>query len=44
MRIAVTAASGKLGSAIVSATASLVGTDAVVAVARTPSRAEGLGV
>lgn len=44
MRIAVTAASGKLGAAIVSATASLVGTDALVAVARTPSRAEGLGV
>ena len=44
MRIAVTAASGKLGSAIVSATAALVGPDALVAVARTPSRAEGLGV
>lgn len=44
MRIAVTAASGKLGSAIVTATSSLVGPDALVAVARTPSRAEGLGV
>jgi len=44
MKIAVTAASGKLGAAIVSATASLVGPDALVAVARTPSRAEGLGV
>lgn len=44
MRIAVTAASGQLGSAIVSATASLVGPEALVAVARTPAKAEGLGV
>lgn len=44
MRIAVTAASGKLGAAITTATASLVGPESVVAVARTPSRAGGLGV
>jgi len=44
MRIAVTAASGKLGSAIVRALIPLVGTDGVVAVARTPANAEGLGV
>ena len=44
MRIAVTAASGKLGAAIVTAAASVVGPDALVAVARTPARAEGLGV
>jgi NAD(P)H dehydrogenase (quinone) len=44
MKIAVTAASGKLGAAIVSATVSLIGADNVIAVARTPSRAEHLGV
>ncbi len=44
MRIAVTAASGALGSAIVKATASLLGHDQVVAVARTPERARGLKV
>ena len=44
MTIAVTAASGKLGAAIVAATVALVGPTNVVAVARTPSRAEGLRV
>ena len=44
MKIAVTAASGKLGSAIVEATVKLTSTDQVVALARTPERALGLGV
>ncbi len=44
MRIAVTAASGKLGSAIVEATAAEVGPENVVALARTPAHAEHLGV
>ena len=43
-KIAVTAASGKLGAAILSATASVVGPAALVAVARTPAKAQGLGV
>lgn len=44
MKIAITAASGQLGTAIVDATVRLVGADAVIAVARTPSKAEGRGV
>ena len=44
MRIAVTAASGKLGAAIVAATAAKVGVENVVALARTPAHAEHLGV
>lgn len=44
MKIAVTAASGKLGSAIVEATVKLTSKDQVVALARTPERALGLGV
>lgn len=44
MKIAITAASGQLGAAIVNATAQLVGVGNVVAVARTPSKAQGLGV
>lgn len=44
MKIAVTAASGKLGSAIVEATVKLTSRDQVVALARTPERALGLGV
>lgn len=44
MRIAVTAASGQLGSAIVKATSQLAGFDNVVAVARTPEKAKAPGV
>jgi NAD(P)H dehydrogenase (quinone) len=44
MRIAITAASGQLGSAIVSAAASEVGSENVVALARTPAKAQHLGV
>ena len=44
MKIAVTAASGHLGAAIVKATIELAGLDSVVAVARTPDRAKALGV
>ncbi|MEZ8884767.1 MULTISPECIES: SDR family oxidoreductase [Vibrio] len=44
MKIAVTAASGKLGSAIVEATVKLTSKNQVVALARTPERAFGLGV
>ena len=43
-RIAVTAASGQLGAEIVKALIELVGQDAVVGLARTPSKAESLGV
>lgn len=43
-RTAITAASGHLGSAIVRATVELLGADQVVGLARTPARAEGLGV
>jgi NAD(P)H dehydrogenase (quinone) len=42
--IGITAASGKLGSAIVNATISIVGKQNVVGLARTPSKAESLGV
>ena len=44
MKIAVTAASGQLGTAIVEATSRLVGQDSVIAVARTPDKAKTLGV
>lgn len=42
--IAVTAASGQLGSAIVKATIELVGKDRVVALARTPGKAESFDI
>lgn len=44
MKIAVTAASGQLGAAIVKATAEVVSSENVVALARTPAKAEHLGV
>ncbi|WP_418318571.1 SDR family oxidoreductase [Piscinibacter sakaiensis] len=44
MKIAVTAASGKLGSAIVKATSELLGSEGVIAVARSTEKARGLGV
>jgi NAD(P)H dehydrogenase (quinone) len=44
MKIAITAASGHLGAAIVKATSQLIGVDSVVAVARTPEKAKNLGV
>lgn len=44
MKIAVTAASGKLGTEIVKATVSLLSEDNVVALARTPTNAMHLGV
>jgi NAD(P)H dehydrogenase (quinone) len=44
MKIAVTAASGQLGAAIVRATISIAGAENVVALARTPARAQKLGV
>lgn len=43
-RIAVTAASGRLGAEVVRAAIGLVGRDRVVGLARTPERAESLGV
>ena len=43
-RIAITAASGQLGSEIVKATIEAVGKDCVVALARTPARAESLDI
>ena len=43
-RIAVTAASGQLGSAIVQAAVKIVGKEKVVGLARTPSKAESLDV
>ncbi|NNE94952.1 MAG: SDR family oxidoreductase [Acidimicrobiales bacterium] len=43
MRVAITAASGRLGAEIVKATAALSGTE-VVGLARTPANAHGLGV
>lgn len=42
--VGVTAASGQLGSAIVNATVEIVGKENVVGLARTPSKAESLGV
>jgi NAD(P)H dehydrogenase (quinone) len=44
MTIAITAASGQLGAAIVKAAATLVGNRNVVAIARIPENAKGLGV
>ncbi|MDP8207862.1 MAG: SDR family oxidoreductase [Candidatus Electryonea clarkiae] len=44
MKIAVTAASGNLGAEIIKATVRLVGKDNVVGLARTPSKAEHLGI
>lgn len=44
MRIAVTAASGQLGSEIAKAAMKLVGSDNVVGFARTPARAANLGI
>jgi NAD(P)H dehydrogenase (quinone) len=44
MKIAITAASGHLGAAIVKVTSQLIGVDSVVAVARTPEKAKNLGV
>lgn len=44
MKFAVTAASGKLGGAVVQALKTLHGPDAIVGLARTPARAAGLGV
>lgn len=44
MKIAVTAASGQLGAAIVRATLSVAGAESVVALARTPANAQKLGV
>jgi len=43
-RIAVTAASGQLGAEIVKAAVELLGAENVIGLARTPSKAEGLGV
>lgn len=43
-RIAVTAASGQLGSEIVKAAVEIVGKENVIGLARTPSKAESLGV
>lgn len=44
MRVAVTAATGQLGSAVVAATIAQIGSENVVALARTPARAQHLGV
>lgn len=44
VKVAVTAASGKLGSEIVKAAIEVVGRDSVVGLARTPSNASSLGV
>ena len=44
MKIAITAASGKLGTEIVKATVSLVGKEHVIGLARTPSKAKNLGI
>lgn len=44
MKIAVTAASGQLGAAIVEAVSRRVGLASVIAVARTPDKAKALGV
>lgn len=44
MKIAVTAASGQLGAAIVKAASRLIGFENVIAVARAPERAKDLGV
>ena len=44
MKIAVTAANGQLGSAIIKQLISEIGADNVIGVARTPSKAEYLGI
>jgi NAD(P)H dehydrogenase (quinone) len=44
VKIAVTAATGHLGAEIVKATTKLIGRHSVVAIARTPSKAQALGV
>ncbi|WP_026971028.1 SDR family oxidoreductase [Aliagarivorans marinus] len=44
MKVAVTTASGQLGSAIIKATAELISADNVIGLARTPSKAKHLGV
>ncbi len=44
MKVAVTAASGQLGSAIVKAAVDLIGAENVIALARTPEKAAHLGV
>lgn len=44
MKIAVTAASGKLGKEIVKATVALVGNENVIGLARTPEKAKDLGI
>ena len=44
MRVAITAASGQLGAAVVAATVAEIGPENVVALARTPSNAQHLGV
>jgi len=44
MRVAITAATGQLGSAIVAATAASIGVQNVVALARTPAKAQHPGV
>ena len=43
-RVAVTAASGQLGSEIVKATIEVVGKDCVIGLARTPGKAESLDI
>lgn len=44
MNIAITAANGQLGTAVVKATSELVGGDSVIALARSPEKAKDLGV
>lgn len=44
MKIAITAASGQLGTEIVKATVALVSKDNVIGLARTPEKAKGLGI
>jgi len=44
MKIAVTAASGKLGKEIIRATVSLLSKDDVIGLARTPEHAANLGI
>ena len=44
VKIAITAASGKLGRALVKATGSVIGQENVVGLARTPEKAAHLGV
>ena len=44
MRVAITAASGQLGAAVVAATEAEIGPENVVALARTPTNAQHLGI